>query len=73
MTILEILKRALDIDTADYSDMPDYATILDHLGLTEHDDPDLIRAAIEQEIEALEAAGEDADGDTEGGDSDVGL
>lgn len=72
MTILEILKRALDCEDA-YKDMPDYATILDHLGLTEHDDPELIREAIEQEIEALEAAGEDADSDAEGGESDVGI
>jgi len=73
LTILELLKRALDWDAPDYSGMPDYATILDHLGLTEHDDPDLVRETIEQEIEALEADGEDAEGDAEGGDSDVGI
>ncbi len=73
MTILEILKRALDWDELDYSGMPDYATILDHLGLSEDDDPELIREAIEEEIEALEAEGEDAGGQTEGGESDVGL
>jgi hypothetical protein len=73
LTILELLKRALDWDAPDYSGMPDYATILDHLGLTADDDPELIRDAIEQEIEALEADGEDADSDAEGGESDVGI
>lgn len=73
MTILELLKRALDWDAPDYSGMPDYATILDHLGLTEDDDPELVRDAIEQEIEALGAEGEDASGETGRGESDVGL
>lgn len=73
MTILEILKRALDIDTADYSDMPDYSTMLDHLGLAPDDDPELIREAIEHEIEALEAVGAAAVGEMQGGDGDVGL
>lgn len=70
MTILEILKRALAIDTADYSDMPDYSTMLDHLGLTPDDDPELIREAIEQEIADLEAF-DDTGGETEGGDDAV--
>lgn len=73
MTILELLKRALDWDEIDYSGMPDYATILDHLGLSEDDDPELIRQAIAEEIEALGAEGEDASGETGGGESDVGL
>lgn len=66
MTILEILKRALDIDTADYSDMPDYSTMLDHLGLTPDDDPDFIRECIEMEAQDMEANGKSGEGEAEG-------
>lgn len=72
MIILEILKRALAWDSDDYQDMPDYATILGHLGLAEDDDPELIREAIEGEIDALEAEAEEAEAEPEGGDTDVG-
>lgn len=68
MTILEILKHALNIDAADYSGMPDYSTMLDHLGFTPDDDPDLIREAIEQEIADIEAEG--GDGEAEGDDGE---
>lgn len=47
-------------------DAPDYRDILDHLGLSENDDPELVREAIEDEIAALEAdadAEDAADGD----------
>lgn len=66
MTILEILKRALDWDSTDYSDMPDYSLMLDHLGLCEDDPVDDIRDAIEQEIADMEATGDtgEAEGDT---------
>lgn len=66
MTILEILKQALSIDTADYSNMPDYSTMLDHMGLTPDDDPDFIRECIEMEVQDMEANGESAEGEAEG-------
>ncbi len=43
--------------------------MLDHLGFTEDDDPDLIREAIEQEIADMEAG---ETGATEGGDDGMG-
>lgn len=63
MSILEILKRALEWDSDSYEDMPDYSIILDHLGLAEDDEPELIRACIEQEIDALEAEGDQSEGE----------
>jgi hypothetical protein len=70
--MLKLLKQLLEIDTADYSNMPDWPRVLEHLAMTEEDDPELIRDAIESEIEALEAEGESDDGDDgEGEGSDV--
>lgn len=65
MSILELLKRALEWDDP-YEDMPDYGFILEHLGLSPDDDPQTVREAIEMEIADLEP---DAVGD---GDGDAG-
>lgn len=68
--ILKLLKQLLEIDTADYSSMPDWPRVLEHLAMTEEDDPELIRDAIETEIDALEAEGATEDGDDGEAESD---
>ncbi|MCZ7594259.1 MAG: hypothetical protein M5U16_04585 [Hyphomicrobium sp.] len=46
--------------------MPDYGRVLEHLGLIENDDPELIRDAIQDEIDGLEAQGDDGEGEEAG-------
>ncbi|KAB2943067.1 MAG: hypothetical protein K8F92_04740 [Hyphomicrobium sp.] len=70
MNILELLRKALAWEGDDYRNMPDYSTILDHLGLTEDDDPELIRECIQDEIESLEVEADDDDAGEES--TDVG-
>jgi hypothetical protein len=52
MNIVEMLRRALQ---QDLTKSPDYLAIVDYLGLHEDEDPELIRQAIETELEELEA------------------
>lgn len=66
MSILALLKRVRELwTTDDYGDMPDYSEVFDHLGFTEDDHPLDVRAAIDLEIQALEAEANDV------GDADV--
>lgn len=64
MNIIELLKRALEWQDP-YEDMPDYAAVLEHLGLDADEDPEVVREAVALEIEAMDAESDAAapDGD----------
>jgi hypothetical protein len=64
MTLIEMLKRALDWEDP-YEDMPDYKEICEHLGIDPGEDPETVKEAIEMELADLQPEGE------EGGDTDV--
>lgn len=67
--MLEMLKRLSDVE--DLLDSPDLGPVCDYLGLDEDEDPDVIREAIELEIQALEGDEDDAEEGEEGGDANV--
>ena len=62
MSILKLLKDALEWDDP-YEDMPDYSSILQHLGLDPDTDEETVREHIELEVEALEPEG-DSEGES---------
>jgi hypothetical protein len=71
MNLIEMLRKLLEYD--DITKSPDYATILDQLELPDDEDPEILRQALEDELEAIaarEAAG-DTDEDAESDGSDV--
>lgn len=61
MTLLDYLKRALEWDEADYSDMPDYKEICSRLGVDPDDDPEVAQDAINEAL-ALMDLGDDLSG-----------
>ena len=72
MNLLQKLRELRRRLTEDLDHVPDVAEHLVELGFYEDDDPELILAALDDEITALEVAGNDGDdeGDEDAGDGD---